>query len=143
MQSAKVIVSTTIRANIFFAYVLGFLFGGGLHLHSSIHHEDETEGDHDHPISAHAHEADAHPSSGHEALSIPDHGHGVPLLRLVAIRPHSLPTVVIQPEQDPAGEGSAAITSQPSPILFIQPESSPPLRRLTTQSSSGRSPPTA
>lgn len=128
----------------------GFVFGGGLHLHSSIGHEHENADHHTHTMAAHVHNTVLLPSPGFENETISslenEHQHPVPLVQLIAVRA-SAPTTIQSFQYDFACSADLPRRFFPDPaisILFVFPhETSPPLRSLTGSSDSGRSPPTA
>ena len=150
MLRCSFILLSTLKAVLPLTYLIGVVFGGGLHLHESLSHQHEGTHLHTHSYVAHVHNAAVFrfPALNGETISPVEneHQHPVPLVQLIAV-PASTSTITKSIQHNVTCPVDLPQTGFPDlfvPILFAFPhETSPPLHSLTGFSDSGRSPPTA
>lgn len=141
----RISLTSVFGSALMFCYVVGLIFGNGLHLHESLTHGHDGAGSHSHAWSVHVHSSEI----GLSALSLagignPDHDHDVASVALLAV-----PASVSTPKLSNLNQVRAPACIQPPPtpdfllpLLFAVPrETSPPLFAITDRPVSGRSPP--
>lgn len=143
------ISSPALKVALLGTYLLVAMFGGGLHPHSSLNHEDETDSHHIHTLTAHVHDTTFFLSEESKSQTISPiengHQHPVPIVQLIAVRTSTSATTKSIQRNVTCSVAVLRTCYQNSAIsiLFVFPrETSPPLRSLTGSSDSGRSPPT-
>lgn len=149
MSSSQPISRTFLLAvTLLFSYLIGLIFGGGLHLHESLTHEHAAAYSHEHSWAAHVHETAIVPLATDVSQEISpqktDHDHVVPVVHLVAV-PVSASTATNSPLAMFASLLDVVESSFPHlsiSLLFVLPrDTSPPLLAQAGFSDAGRSPP--
>jgi hypothetical protein len=145
MRNILSILSSTLAAFLLISYLIGVMFGSGLHVHGSLSHDHEDRHLHTHAFAAHVHDTDIvpPPDSHGESLIEIEHLHSVHVLHLIAVSGSKItPTKHHRQSTVCAVDPPPVLSYYPSvSILFISPpETSPAIRSM---SYSGRSPPPA
>jgi hypothetical protein len=145
MRNILSILSSALAAFLLISYLIGVMFGSGLHVHGSLSHDHEDRHRHTHAFATHVHDTEIvpHPDSHGESLIEIEHLHSVHVLHLIAVTVSNITTTKQHRETTVCTVVLPPVLSYYSSvsILFISPpEPLPPIRFI---SHSGLSPPSA
>jgi hypothetical protein len=145
MRTIPSILSSALAVFLLISYLIGMIFGSGLHVHGLLHHDQEDPHLHTRALAAHVHDTDfiSFPGSHSVSLLEDEHHHPVHVLHIIAVSASK--TTPMKPYRH-----SSVCADDPSPVLSYYPsvstlyicprETSSTIRSI---SHSGRSPPSA